>query len=209
MQSSTEAPRLPFLVLFGNKVMQKYNFRGETARCNALFFVSVSLQSISIKHDDRSFLQKEERLNKTSVFWKRPNKRVKNFFFNASSHFFVNVWNISWRRQFLFYARSRRKSFFFPPCQVCVSGSRLTSPCLLEGSTMPFHGASKITHQQYNCRTITAKGEPCVKKHTHTKKTQTPRLLSEKKLKYERTCGLEEEGREAETCRKYLQERMQ
>lgn len=81
----------PFLVFFGNKVMQKYNFRGETARCNALFFVSVSLQSISIKHD-RSFLQKEERLNKTSVFWKRPNKRVKNFFFNANFFtFFSNV----------------------------------------------------------------------------------------------------------------------
>lgn len=47
--------------------MQKYDFRGETARCNALLFVSVSLQSISIKHD-RSFLQKGERLNKTSVF---------------------------------------------------------------------------------------------------------------------------------------------
>lgn len=120
LQSSTGASRFPFLVLFGNKVMQKYNFRGETARCNALFFVSVSLQSLSIKHDDRSFLQKEERLNKTSVFWKRPNKRVKIFFFNASSHFFfVNVWNISWRRQFLLYARSIRKSFFPPVKSVC------------------------------------------------------------------------------------------
>lgn len=79
-------------------------------------------KSISIKHD-RSFLQKEERLNKTGVFWKRPNKRVKNIFLTrTSSHFFFlkNVWNISWRRLFLFDARSIRKSFFSPPSSLCV-----------------------------------------------------------------------------------------
>lgn len=59
--------------------MQKFNFRGETARCNALFFVSVSLQSISIKHD-RSFLQKEERLNKTSVFENGQTSVSRTFF---------------------------------------------------------------------------------------------------------------------------------
>lgn len=120
----------------------------------------------SIKHD-RSFLQKQERLNKTSVFWKRPNKRVKNIFLTrTSSRYFLKMSDMYLDAGcFCFTHEVYANHFLFsPPSQVCVSGSRLTSPCLLEGSTMPFHGASKITHQQCNCRTITAKGEPCVKK---------------------------------------------